>query len=268
MYHKAWDGSTWQPSLTTWEALGGKFQGPPLAGWAAATADDVARYAKQSTWVGYYGHGGVDEWGISGRFFLPANVAETASDSTLPVVFSLGCETGQFIPGFPWAGQYADAAGITHSISPYPTARPGVDGPAIRDVDTSQTWGLNCPPPGVPVSASAPFVTPVPRVYDLTSRSDASCAYQWTIASAPGGGIAYFGEMSVSPPPMGQSVETSMLADYAASTSPVLGDIYLHGQQLYWAAHQNETGVQTAPRIYLSFLSFFGDPSLRLHPLT
>ncbi len=28
MYHKAWDGSAWQPSMTNWEALGGTFNTP------------------------------------------------------------------------------------------------------------------------------------------------------------------------------------------------------------------------------------------------
>jgi hypothetical protein len=268
MYHKAWNGSAWLPSPTGWDALGGVFQGPPPAGWSAATADDVASAAKSSTWVGYFGHGGVDEWGHSGNFFMPANVAETASGSVLPVVFAAGCETGGFVPGAPWHGPYVDSAGTTRSINPANGAQPGVPGPAIADSETGETWGLNCPPPGVSVSASSPFVTPPPRVYDLPGRGDPSCAYLWTIASAPGGGIAYFGEMSVAPDYMGQELETAALAAYAKAAAPVLGDIYLAGQRAYWANHNSDPGVQSAARIYLSFMTFFGDPSLRLHPLT
>jgi hypothetical protein len=28
MYHKAWDGTAWKPSLTGWESLGGIFEAP------------------------------------------------------------------------------------------------------------------------------------------------------------------------------------------------------------------------------------------------
>jgi hypothetical protein len=223
---------------------------------------------RASTWVGYFGHGGVNEWGHSGNFFMPANVAETASGSVLPVVFAAGCETGEFVPGAPWHGPYVDSAGTTRSINPANGAQPGVPGPAIADSETGQTWGLDCPPPGVSVSASSPFVTPPPRAYDLPGRGDPSCAYLWTIASAPGGGIAYFGEMSVAPDYMGQELETAALAAYAKAAAPVLGDIYLAGQRAYWANHNSDPGVQSAARIYLSFMTFFGDPSLRLHPLT
>jgi hypothetical protein len=40
MYHKAWDGSNWQPSVTGWEALGGVFNSPPSAvSWGANRLD-------------------------------------------------------------------------------------------------------------------------------------------------------------------------------------------------------------------------------------
>lgn len=266
-YHKAWDGSAWQPSPDGWTALGGALQGPPVPGWTAATADDVASYAKSSTWVGYFGHGGVDEWGYSGSFFLPPDVAKTATGSTLPVVFAAGCETGQFTPGAPWHGTYVDVDGTAHDISPYPAARPGVDGPAIIDALTKQTWGLNCSSPCVSVSQAAPFATPVPRPYDLPDSNDPSCGYLWTIASAPGGGIAYIGEMGVAPDSMAQEMETYLLAAYAATARPILGDVYLAAQREYWASHTDDDGVQSSPRFYLSFVTLFADPSLRLHPL-
>jgi hypothetical protein len=266
MLHKAWTGTAWSPpSLAGWENLYGQFQGPPPKGWTAATADDVANYAKSSTWLGYFGHGDTAEWGHNG-FFYPSNVMQTATGSTLPLVYAVGCSTGQFTPGAPWHGPYIDINGTTHHITTSPTAQPGADGPAIIDTDTGQAWGLNCPPPCVPVSAAAPFVVPLPRAYDLP-RQDPSFGYQWTIASAPGGGIAYIGEMSVAPPPPAQEMETYVLNAYARAASPVLGDIYLEGQQQYWANHKDDPGVQSSARIFLSFVTLFGDPSLRLHPL-
>src|SRR5580700_1583818 len=29
MYHKAWNGQSWEPSLTDWQPLGGTFNSPP-----------------------------------------------------------------------------------------------------------------------------------------------------------------------------------------------------------------------------------------------
>ena len=31
IYHKAWDGSAWRPSLTDWERFGGAFTSDPVA---------------------------------------------------------------------------------------------------------------------------------------------------------------------------------------------------------------------------------------------
>ena len=40
MFHKAWNGSAWLPSLTGWEALGGTFNSPPaVASWGANRLD-------------------------------------------------------------------------------------------------------------------------------------------------------------------------------------------------------------------------------------
>jgi hypothetical protein len=40
MFHKAWNGSEWQPSPTTWDALGGEFSsGPAVASWGTGRLD-------------------------------------------------------------------------------------------------------------------------------------------------------------------------------------------------------------------------------------
>ncbi len=40
MYHKAWDGSEWLPSVTGWEAVGGGFNSPPaVVSWSANRLD-------------------------------------------------------------------------------------------------------------------------------------------------------------------------------------------------------------------------------------
>jgi hypothetical protein len=54
-----------------------------------------------------------------------------------------------------------------------------------------------------------------------------------------------------------------MLKQYAAGTR-VLGDIWLRGQQQFWKDFRNSEDVFRNPRIYLSIMHFFGDPSLRL----
>ena len=55
---------------------------PPIPSWANATPDDVAKYAKQSDWVSYVGHGNIERWGN----FDKDLVAQTATSKALPVV--------------------------------------------------------------------------------------------------------------------------------------------------------------------------------------
>ena len=111
------------------------------------------------------------------------------------------------------------------------------------------------------------MILPKPNTYDFDRGliGDKALAYPWLIANAPGGGIAYFGEMGVSPDYMGAELETSMLAAYGSEYIPILGDIYREAQQQYWHKHIGELDLtEASPRMFLGWMVFFGDPSLRL----
>jgi hypothetical protein len=243
---------------------------PPQPDWTNADPSAVATAATQSTWVSYVGHGGNTVWGLNGVFGVN-NVMQTNASKLWPVVFAAGCSTGQFISDLPWNAQYIDVLGNRQSttgnhgpFSIFPNAQPGVNGPVITDKSTGQIWGVNCAPPGC---TPLPAVIPTPNAYDF-DRSDGSFAHSWLIDSAPGGAIAYFGEMGVAEDQMGAELETYLLGWYARAQKPVLGDIYLSAQQEYWGNHQTDSGAgadfHSVSRFYLGWMVFFGDPSLRL----
>jgi hypothetical protein len=54
-----------------------------------------------------------------------------------------------------------------------------------------------------------------------------------------------------------------MLRAYVRGGS-VLGAIWMAGQQEYWKRNHNSENQIGAPRIYLTYMTLFGDPSLRL----
>jgi hypothetical protein len=250
--------------------------------WKNASATDVANAANVSIWVSYIGHGGPypgtpasnASWGEWGTFGVN-DVKGTASSKTLPVVFAAGCSTGRFVSDLPWNASYMDTSGNPAAqqgnhgpFQVLTTAKPGIDGPVIVDTSTGKNWGVNCPPPGC---SPLPAMLPYPNAYDF-DEGDQGFAYPWLIANAPGGAIAYFGEVSVATDIMGAELETYFLTLYGNESSPILGDIYLRAQQQYWGAHQNDNGGQVGDfhsisRCYLGWITFFGDPSLRLPSL-
>ena len=80
---------------------------------------------------------------------------------------------------------------------------------------------------------------PRPNIYDI-DRGHRALAYPCLIGNVPGGSIAYFGEMGVSPEWMGVELEKFMLESYANEYNPILGDIYLKAQRQYWYKHKVE----------------------------
>jgi hypothetical protein len=172
----------------------------------------------------------------------------------------------------PWDMECVDTLGTHHFFV--------VDGPTVTDKSTGQKW-LSCPPGD---TCKIPRVTiPTPNAYDF-DRGDQGFAYPWLIANAPGGAIAYFGEMGYSAEnPPGTELMSSMLKSYAQApeSKPILGDIYLKAQQQYWGKRHNDTTIVdvwcdpkngkfcncSIPRMYLGYMVFFGDPSLRLPPI-
>ena len=250
----------------------------------------VSEAANTSLWLVYVGHGAV----------TALDIAETAPDGAshsidngwvsswtnenLPVMFASACLTGQFTPAPPDGGHYIDLHGTHHNFQ-WHTAR-GADIPggwtagehAIRVLDfgsndpgatpygnnaISVAWQSNAinasDASGHPASG-AMITPPYPGPYDL-DRPTASHAAAWLFAE--GGAVAYFGDITVTTSVGPAECVARILKAYRNGAS-VIGDAYLRGTQQYWLDFQSDVDVITAPRIYLSYLHLFGDPSLRL----
>jgi hypothetical protein len=126
---------------------------------------------------------------------------------------------------------------------------------------SGQTWGFKCPG-----CNRAPLIAPKPSPYDF-DRGDLNFSYPWLISYPQGGAIAYFGEIGVMESWIGAEFETYMLTTYQGGQR-ILGSIYLQGAREYWRHHFGDSGstdFHSISRLYLGFLVFFGDPSLRIH---
>jgi hypothetical protein len=229
--------------------------------WVNASSADVAKRINSSVWVSYIGHGSIHGW--DGRDFGVNLVRQTANNDALPVVFSSGCLTGRFAIEAPFDTEYVDESGIRHSFAPAPGADPdNLSIPAMVDKVSSQTWGSNCPG-----CNSLPLIAPKPNSYDFDRGGNMNFAYPWLIGYPQGGAIAYFGEIGIMQSWIGAEFETYMLANYQGGER-VLGSIYLQSAREYWRHHIGDTGTtdfHSISRLYLGFLVFFGDPSLRIH---
>ena len=66
------------------------------AGWQAADAKTVGHVARDAWWITYVGHGSPGGWsggGVDGQAVAAFDTADN-----FPIVFSTGCNTGQFLP--------------------------------------------------------------------------------------------------------------------------------------------------------------------------
>lgn len=242
---------------------------PLSANWTSAQASDVTAYAGRSSWVSYLGHGGPQAWGYFGGFGVN-NVAQTIG-SSLPVVFAIGCLTGQFMIGGPFNGLYMDVSGTQHNFQLSSGGEPGGNQAVLVDTVSGQLYG------GVDVfgANALPLITPKPSPYDGIGRGDQGFAYAWLMSNKFNGAIAYFGETGVAEDWMGQELETYLLQFYGTARAvsqttggnPTLGTAYLAAQQAYFNNHQGDNGstdYHSIARFYLGWMTFFGDPSLRL----
>jgi hypothetical protein len=100
MYHKAWDGNAWLPSLTDWEPLGGVFNSPPaVASWGSNRLDifglgtDNQMYHK--AWNGNAWLPSVDGWdALGGVFNSPPAVASWGANRL--DIFGLGTDNQMY----------------------------------------------------------------------------------------------------------------------------------------------------------------------------
>jgi Peptidase family C25 len=229
--------------------------------WVNASSADVAKRINVSLWVSYIGHGSVHGW--DGPDFGIKLVKLTANNDALPIVFSSGCLTGRFAIEAPFDSEYVDEGGNRHNFAPAPGADPDNSSvPAMMDKVSGQTWGTKCPG-----CNPLPLIAPKPSPYDFDRGGNMNFAYPWLISYPQGGAIAYFGEIGIMESWIGAEFETYMLTTYQGGQR-ILGSIYLQSAREYWRHHFGDTGnidFHSISRLYLGFLVFFGDPSLRIH---
>jgi hypothetical protein len=99
MYHKAWDGSSWRPSITDWERLGGILRSPQsVASWAANRLDifglgtDKAMYHK---WFDRGWRPSITDWERLGGICASPPAAVSWGSNRLDI-FGLGTDKAIF----------------------------------------------------------------------------------------------------------------------------------------------------------------------------
>jgi hypothetical protein len=222
----------------------------------------LSEAAANSQWLFYVGHGYPAGWDITDAG-VPLNrerVREFRNGRNLPVVFVAGCSTGQFTNCPPTQGSYRGIDGRRHTY----VASGGEDDDHRELIEHY----IDSDPPATPAetrrgtAASPARIDPVlPGVYDF-DRGSTSVATDWLL-NPDGGAIAYFGESTVAPNDHGCELGGRMLAAYQGYGT-VLGDMWLKGMLRYWIDFQDSDNRIGAPRLYLSYMHLFGDPSLRL----
>jgi Peptidase family C25 len=143
------------------------------------------------------------------------------------------------------------------------SAVPGKPGVVMTDTATNRKWGSG------PGCDPLPVATPKPANINIPIEC---CAHSWLFDAAPGGAIVYIGDHCVSNDSYPAEIQTHLLNAYvAASGTSVLGNLYLTAQRQYWSGPHSQDATQAnlgdyhgIPRLYLGWMVFFGDPSLRL----
>lgn len=217
--------------------------------------------AADSAWLFYIGHGGRGGWEISDALGAidGARVGNLSNGSHLPVVFAAGCETGRMVGCPPTDGSYR---AIDDQIHRYDATGGRGDGDRTRVeifINGASVGSVSSDPSG------PARITPLlPHPFDIPAGEATTVAADW-LFNVAGGAIAYFGESAVAPNHWGSELGGRILRAYSGRGS-VLGDMYLAGQVSYWKDFKDSAAddMQGAPRIWLSYVHLFGDPSLRL----
>ena len=172
------------------------------------------------------------------------------------MVFSLGCETGEFKPSVP-VGPYLNTDNrftwyyqFSHDTIWYGNS-------------PDQKPDRNAPMP----LSRYPMDIDRPGDYDFPNKPWRTFACPWLFQKDHGGGIAFFGETVTLPDRVARDLIERVVSAYthANPREPILlGDVWLQGQRKYWDDFKNDPGIFQNARIFLSIEHFFGDPTLIL----
>jgi len=209
-------------------------------------ADTIVGMTAKTWWISYLGHGYNQGWGGAG--FDASKVQSTLFNKfQLPVVFSVGCDTGQFALSAPF-GRYPDSSGKAHNFSPLP---PPAGATKVTDME-------------IGAQVTLPMFVPTPGAYDFPNSRDRTFACAWLFKVPNGGGaIAFFGETVVMENDKGRELHRRVLRRYAQGDR-ILGDMWLNGQRQFWRDFVGSGDIFREPRVFLGIMTFFGDPSLRV----
>jgi hypothetical protein len=211
--------------------------------WSKGTFDKIDAAVGRSWWITYLGHAAPQCWAIweNGRTYDAKRVTALKNDKVLPIVFTIGCESGMFMSWAPRV-KYRDQEKQSHDF--------------VWHAD-SKTWEDQANGH----KHKDRLVVPQPFAYDLPENRDLTFACPWLFND--GGAIAFCGESLVCENDKGYNLLNAMFQSYKAG-GRTLGDLWRNGQRRYWLECRENENVFRHPRIYLGIMNLFGDPSLRL----
>jgi hypothetical protein len=246
-------GLAWPTIQRVW--FNGTADHPAPANFSAASSTDtIAPIIANSGWVAYLGHGSYSGWDVAGS--ARSDVAAQQAPN-VPIVICMGCQTGQianFAPDGP--GGYNDRNGNRHQYA-LTTLNPDWATAVLEDSGPPvQRWRL---------SDTGAIDVAEPDVYQPTLDRP-TVAAEWLHAQQSGGAVAYFGEQTVAPDNFGAELMGRMMgaAIGEAGRGQILGDLWLQACRGYWSSFNTSSDAIGNARIYLGYMTLYGDPSLHL----
>jgi hypothetical protein len=214
------------------------------APWSRGDFAAIDAATARSWWITYLGHAGPRYWAIyeNDRGYDDGRVGALKSAGFLPIVFTIGCESGRFMSYAP-SELYRDQQRRQHKFAWH---------------GESRTWGDAATGQRI----RAPLIVPQPYAYDFPAHSNRTFACAW-LTHSTGGAVAFFGQTLVCEADKGHDLEKELFLRYGDGDR-ILGDLWLNGQRKYWLNNRKSENVFRHPRIFLGIMTMFGDPSLRL----
>lgn len=224
------------------------------AGWDEGNFASVRNAAVFNWGIVYMGHASSQTWDLQDgdtKSFNDLEVYKFRNPLSLPVVFTLGCSSGRFKPNIPDC--VPDPAGPYNDINE-------------KNVYYEKSPGDKYYEMGNYIELPKNFRFPTPSPYDSYYNSNRTFACPWLFQPNKGGAIAFFGETVVCQNTHGTELIKRVLKSYTDQPR-FLGDAWTEGQRQFWRDFRTNNDVLRNPRIYLSIMTFFGDPTLPVPPV-